>query len=280
MGYAEQLYPDIEWAQTRSGIALPPGFQPLAAESLETYLQTQANGYAAPHDDILQTPMPYIPEDNLTSRDVHHTVDGLRAAIDLEQERTGGRVNGLSANQIKISASIAGLALNRKANTSRDLDMTFLANPTIKPLAVTNKDGRNEYKSKTVPHGCVSSSLDLWSTIEDFNDVLLTGWDVTNPRKPKWLEMELHDYPAVIAQHEVRHLQGMTSAKWALIRNGMRQNPQDPDQLINWRPDALLDKFRSSFAADQATASWQLKASVRMVDAIDKGSYLAHYVEL
>lgn len=276
MGYAEELYPNIEWAQTLPGCKLPPGFLPMAVKSLNTYRQAQADGYAAPHDIGLRTPTLKIPADDLTSREVRQAVDALKRATDLGQERTGGRVNGLSANQIKIPLRIAALALGLQSNTDTDRAMTYLANPTITPVA-NPETGRLE--TMTVPHGCVNSSLDLWSTIADSRDIVLTGWDVTNPSRPVPFREALTEYPSVIAAHENRHLVGLTSAQWALAMNE-RQAPQNPDQVINWRPEELRSEFHESFAADQATESWRMKAPVRMVNAIDNGTYLGHYVEL
>lgn len=266
----------VEWAEPLPGRTLPRGWLPLSVVMLDTLREGVKDGHAAPHDPILHYKLPEIPEDTITLSDVRHAATQLREAIAREQERSGDAAAGLSANQIRIPARMAAIALDLASSKGKERAMTIVANPRAVPIADPET---GELETITVTHGCVKSCLECWANIYDPKNIRLTGWDATSGR-PRYFERELHGFASAIVAHEIRHLDGITSPDHALRQNSQSATPCHSDRLINGRPAVLKQQFRDSLAADPTGYSWPYKVPLSQWAAIKDGSFLRHYVDL
>jgi|GEM_PF-3173037 len=270
----QEQYPNIEWAQPLPGVELPSGILLPAQSTIDDFWLMQENGFAAPHDPILHNEMPKIPEDEIDSHRTREAVEILKPIIDAEQERSGGKVAGLAANQKGIPARIAAFALNMKNSEDQNREMTYLANPEVVWLA---DDESGEYRRMKVPHMCVGSMLDAAVNIDDPSHIELSGWDVTGP-KPTFIRTKIAGYAGVVVAHEVRHLNGVTSIRYAL-ENYYPGNAQfDPRGRVNWRPEELREPFRKAFHEENYAINWTLKPSRNMLIGINNGTFLRMFV--
>lgn len=212
-------------------------------------------------------------EDGIASSATGEAVDQMKRVIDLEQQRTGGRVVGLSANQVGIPARLFALAVELKDAADTNRVMTFIANPAIRPLE--GSDGRAA--TKVYPHGCVHSCLDVWAELQGSAGVMLSGWDVTG-RTPKYIQgMVLSGLAAAGAEHELRHLDGQSSPDVALLQNAAAPSPLPEDEVLMMRPVELRDHFRQGIENGQL-ANWPYRVPLSMWEAIKTGRYLGYFL--
>jgi peptide deformylase len=277
MNALEQMerYPNIDWVQPLPGVELPSGILLPAQSMVDEFWQKLEDGFAAPHDPILHREMPEIPEDEIDSHRTREVVEIMQPIIEAEQIRTKGTVAGLAANQKGIPARIAAFALNLKDSQDTNREMTYLANPEI--VWLPNKE-TGAYTRIKIPHMCVGSTIDTATNIDDHDTIELSGWDVTPGRKPKYVRIEREAYAAGVGAHEKRHLDGITSIKYALDNYYPAGASFDPQGRVNWRPEELKKEFKTAFNEQDFAVNWLLKPSRNMLRGINNGNYLRMFI--
>ena len=132
---------------------------------------------------VLRKPAEPVPIEDITSdsiqriiRDMHETVLDADGA-------------GLAAPQVFVSKQIVLLDLDDEQG------MQVWINPTITPLTEDIMIGFE---------GCLSVP-NMRGAVARFAKIVVTGWNA----KGEAFSIELEDHPAVVAQHECDHLQGI-----------------------------------------------------------------------
>jgi peptide deformylase len=132
---------------------------------------------------VLRTPANQVPIEDITSTDIQRIINDMRETV-LDADRAG-----LAAPQVFVSKQIVLLDLDD------DNGMQVWINPTITPLTEEVMIGFE---------GCLSVP-NMRGAVARYAKIAVEGWN----DRGEAFSIELEDHPAVVAQHECDHLQGI-----------------------------------------------------------------------
>ena len=132
---------------------------------------------------ILRTPADEVPAHLILSEDIQHLISDMHETV-LDADGAG-----LAAPQVFVSKQIVLL------NLDDDKGMQVWVNPKITPLTEEIMIGFE---------GCLSVP-NMRGAVARYAKISVSGWN----DKGEEFSIELEDHPAVVAQHECDHLQGI-----------------------------------------------------------------------
>jgi len=132
---------------------------------------------------VLRTPANQVPIEDITSTDIQRIINDMRETV-LDADGAG-----LAAPQVFVSKQIVLLDLDD------DNGMQVWINPTITPLTEEVMIGFE---------GCLSVP-NMRGAVARYAKIGVEGWN----ERGDAFSIELEDDPAVVAQHECDHLQGI-----------------------------------------------------------------------
>ncbi len=132
---------------------------------------------------VLRTPAAPVPVEDILSDDIQRIIQDMHETV-LDADGAG-----LAAPQVFVSKQIVLLDLGD------DQGMQVWINPTITPMTEDIMIGFE---------GCLSVP-NMRGAVARFAKISVSGWD----DKGIPFTLELEDHPAVVAQHECDHLQGI-----------------------------------------------------------------------
>lgn len=120
---------------------------------------------------------------------------------------------GLAAPQVGENLALFIIKPKKKAKPQVFINPKIIKSKTQNPKSEINP--KPKIKKKKIPlEGCLSIPK-IWGVVKRSDKILLEYQDLSGQKKTEWFS----DFPAVIIQHEIDHLEGILFTKRAIDQN-------------------------------------------------------------